>query len=79
MAQVEKSDQDLNPEFWQMYAADKRHCPDTWPRELGEWQFDGVDESGTTKSDSKCTQHGATKQPYLSPLHEELAKWLPAT
>ena len=79
MAHIENSEQDLDPELWHMYAADKGHCPDTWERELGEWQFDGVDESGTTNSDSKCTEKGVAKQPYLSPLHEELAKWLPAT
>jgi hypothetical protein len=77
MADSNKSEQDLDPELWHMYAADNGHCPDTWKRELGEWQFDGVDESGMTKSDSKCTQRLA--QQHLSPLHEELAKWLPAT
>jgi hypothetical protein len=78
MAHIEQSDQDLNPELWHMYAPDQGHCPDTWERELGEWQFDGVDEAGATKSDLKCSEKIGAEQ-CLSPLHAELAKWLPAT
>jgi len=79
MAHSEISEQELNPELWHMYAADKGHCPDTWNRELGEWQFDGVDQSGAIEPGRKRTMDGSAHCNSLSALQKELAKWLPAT
>lgn len=77
MANHDKSEQEPAAELWHMYAAEKGGCPDTWNRELEEWQLDGV--TADSEPGRKCQTGNPLPCSGLSALQQELVKWLPAT